>query len=245
MQRRHWAVLGVVGVAVAAGGGAFAATKLDSPSALSQAIVSDAAGRLGIAPEKLTGALQKAIDDQIDAEVKAGTITKAQGDALKQRVDSGTLPLLGGFGLGPALRGGFPLHRAFGAFGADPAAAASYLGISTDELRSELQSGKTLAQVATAHGKTADGLVGALVAAAKQRLDQAVSSGRLTSAQEQAMLDRLKPLIESIVNGTRPSPQALPPAPGMGPLVHPGRGGFGFGFGFRHRPPNAQPPTTT
>lgn len=236
MQRRHWVVVGVAVAAVAAGGGAFAATKLDSPTARSQAIIADAAGQLGIDPSKLTSALQKAIDDQIDAEVKAGTITKAQGDALKQRVDSGQYPLLGGFGFG--LRG----HGGFGLFRADSSAAASYLGISTDELRSELRSGKTLAQIATAHGKTADGLVDALLAAAKQRLDQAVADGRLSSDQEQTMLARTKTLLQSIVNGTLPVPQGLPAAPGMGPLMRPGHGGFGFGFGFRHRPLPADAP---
>ena len=214
MQRRHWIIAGVVGAAVAAGGGAFAATKLESPSARSQAIIFDAAGQLGIDPAKLTSALQKAIDDQIDAEVKAGTITKAEGDALKQRVDSGRLPLFGGFGGEP---GRFGFHRGFRLFGVGPDAAASYLGISTDELRTELRSGKTLAQIATARGKTADGLVDALVASAKQKLDQAVKDGRLSSDQEQTVLGRLRTAIQAMVNGTMP-------APGMGP------GGFGFGF---------------
>jgi hypothetical protein len=228
--------VGVVGVAVAAGGGAFAATKLDSPSARSQAIISDAAGQLGIDPSKLTSALQKAIDDQIDADVKAGTLTKEQGDALKQRVDSGKLPLLGGFGLGIGPRGKFPVRAlGLGPFGADADAAASYLGISTDELRSELQSGKTLAKIATDHGKTADGLVDALVAAAKKNLDKAVSAGRLGSDQEQTMLTRLKTLIQSIVNGTRPAPGYIPsaPPPGNGPMIHPGHNGFHFGYRVR------------
>ncbi|MFN2520546.1 MAG: hypothetical protein ABR525_05825 [Candidatus Limnocylindria bacterium] len=49
------------------------------------------------------------------------------------------------------------------------AAAASYIGISEADIRAELASGKSLADVATAHGKTRDGLIAALSdAAAKQ-----------------------------------------------------------------------------
>ncbi|MGH2473176.1 MAG: hypothetical protein ACRDG6_12440, partial [Candidatus Limnocylindria bacterium] len=44
-------------------------------------------------------------------------------------------------------------------------AAATYIGITTDALRTELGTEKTLADVAVAHGKTRDGLIQALVTA--------------------------------------------------------------------------------
>jgi hypothetical protein len=44
-------------------------------------------------------------------------------------------------------------------------AAATYIGITTDQLRTELGTDKSLADVAVAHGKTRDGLIQALVAA--------------------------------------------------------------------------------
>ncbi len=54
----------------------------------------------------------------------------------------------------------------------DLADAASYLGISTAQLSSELSSGKTLAQLANASGggRSAQGLIDALVAARRARL---------------------------------------------------------------------------
>jgi hypothetical protein len=70
----------------------------------------------------------------------------------------------------------FPQQRRLGrgAFGAGHV-AAQYLGISQATLRSELQSGKSLAQVASAtQGKSVEGLKAAIMAAAKARLDQAV-----------------------------------------------------------------------
>src|SRR5207249_12039233 len=49
-------------------------------------------------------------------------------------------------------------------------AAATYIGITTDQLRTELGTDKSLADVAVAHGKTRDGLIQALVAAQQQSI---------------------------------------------------------------------------
>src|SRR2546421_9136273 len=46
-------------------------------------------------------------------------------------------------------------------------AAATYIGITTDQLRTELGTDKSLADVAIAHGKTRDGLIQALVTASQ------------------------------------------------------------------------------
>ena len=55
--------------------------------------------------------------------------------------------------------------------GDELATAASYLGTTVAELQTQLQSGKTLAQIANAtSGKSADGLVQALVAADTTRI---------------------------------------------------------------------------
>jgi hypothetical protein len=50
------------------------------------------------------------------------------------------------------------------------AAAAAYIGITEDQLRTELGTDKSLADVAVAHGKTRDGLIQALVAAEQQNI---------------------------------------------------------------------------
>src|SRR6476659_9890213 len=49
--------------------------------------------------------------------------------------------------------------------------AADYLGVSLSTLQSDLKGGKTLAQEATAKGKTSSGLIDAIVAAEKKVLD--------------------------------------------------------------------------
>jgi hypothetical protein len=85
--------------------------------------------------------------------------------------------------------------------GAGLHAVASYLGITPAQLRSGLAAGKSLARIAQEHGKTAAGLVDELVGLAKSRLDKAVSTKRLTSAQEQSMLRMLRTVVEGLVSG--------------------------------------------
>ena len=187
----------VVAIAAGGAGAAIAATQIgSSPSAESKAVVSDAAKQLGVQPDQLSSALKKALEDRVDAAVAAGRITKTEGDALKQRIESNDFPL---FGL-PML--GFGHFRAFGHHGFPGlTAAASYLGLTESQLDSKIDAGQTLAQVAKDQGKSVDGLVAALKADLKQKLDQAVSDGRLTKAQENQVLSDAGQRITNLVNG--------------------------------------------
>jgi hypothetical protein len=194
LNRKHKIFIGAAVVVAAAGGGvAVAASQDTSRGAESKAVIDDAAKQLGIPSAKLSDALKTALADRVDAAVAAGRITKAQGDAIKQRIQSSDFPVLGGF------HGG-----GFGHHGGGLAGAAAYIGITDAQLRTELESGKTLAQVAKAHGKTADGLIAAMVADEKKELDAAVTSGRITKAQEDQMVSNLKARITDLVNRTGP-----------------------------------------
>jgi len=184
------AVVGGGSAALAAGGNPFGGSN-DR-----QAVLNDAAQRLNVKPSELQNALKQAMLDRIDAALKAGRLTQEQADGLKARVNAGDglgLPLFGGPGFG-FHHGGPPLA------GLD--AAATYLGLTPAQLRMQLQSGKTLAQVAKAQGKSTDGLKQAMLADAKQHLDAAVKAGKLTQAQaDQAMKDLSSRLDDLIQNG--------------------------------------------
>jgi hypothetical protein len=78
-----------------------------------------------------------------------------------------------------------------------------YLGISRAQLRTEWQSGKSLSQIATEHGKTADGLKQAILTTVKTRLDRAVANGRLSPAREQAFLTRFSSRLDTFLTKTR------------------------------------------
>lgn len=78
----------------------------------------------------------------------------------------------------------------------------SYLGIPRAQVAAQLRSGKTLAQIADATaGKSAAGLVGAIVESVRTKLDAAVASGRLTPAEEQRLLARLTTRVKFLVAG--------------------------------------------
>jgi hypothetical protein len=80
-------------------------------------------------------------------------------------------------------------------------AASGYLGLSVSRLRSELRSGKTLAEIAKATtGKSEAGLIEALVAGRKARLDKEVQAGAITQAQASARLPKLASRIAARVN---------------------------------------------
>lgn len=79
-------------------------------------------------------------------------------------------------------------------------AAVAYLQLDKATIVADLKAGQSLAQIATAQGKTADGLVAAVLAPAKLRLDAAVAAGRLTSDQETAFLTKLQTALTTIVN---------------------------------------------
>ena len=102
----------------------------------------------------------------LDELVAAGTITQAQADAILAGVEAkapvpgdGTGPGgMGGPGRGGKGHGGFG-----GRGGASLEAAATALGITTDELKTELQADKTIADVATEKGVDVDTVIDAMV----------------------------------------------------------------------------------
>jgi hypothetical protein len=187
---------------VVGAGGAIAASK--SSTTRGDGFLARVAGHLGISTEKLEDATKQAAIDQVDADLKAGRITKAQADELKARIREGGVPFL--FGRphfrsdGPGFRGPRLHHAPFGHL----SAAADYLGLSVPELLEQLTSGKSLADVAKAEDKSVDGLKKAMVADAKERLDQAVEEGMLTEAQAKEKLEAIESRIDDIVNGKFP-----------------------------------------
>jgi polyhydroxyalkanoate synthesis regulator phasin len=137
-----------------------------------------------------------------------------QTDITQARQDAG-LPANDRFPGGPGGRG----PRGIG-FGLDFNAAANAIGITPQQLRQELP-GKSLAQVAQAHGKSASDVVTALTNAANQRIDQAVASGRITADQGNTQKSNVSQRITQLVNQVMP--QGGPGGRG------PGRPGFGRG----------------
>lgn len=97
--------------------------------------------------------------------------------------------------------------------GDDLDAAATYLGTTTPNLLTQLQSGKTLAQIADAtSGKSAAGLIDALVTHEQAEIAAAVKAGKLTQTQADEITPNLKQRFTDLVNNTRP-PHGFGPGP--------------------------------
>ena len=216
-------MVGVVALAAAAfAGGAYAATQSNTNPR--QAFLDDVAKRLNVSPAQLNAAFKAAFLDRLDAAVKAGVITQAQANQLKQRLTQGApVPFFFGAPRGPGVPHLFGGPRGFGLHAGGGSttlgAAASYLGLSRAQLFNDLRQGKTLAQVAKSRGKSVAGLQQAIAAAMKARLDKAVADGRITTAEESQILSRLSSRIANRLNRPllRFAPRLRAVPPGEGP----------------------------
>jgi hypothetical protein len=81
-------------------------------------------------------------------------------------------------------------------------AAAEYLELSPPELRAEVRTGKSLAQVATMRGKSVGALKAALLTAFRANIDTALTSGRLDPARAQKLVARAPAIVERLVQRT-------------------------------------------
>ncbi len=206
-RTRITAAAAVAGLAVAASGTALAASGSGGtgPSAFLDAV----AAKLGISSEKLAEATKAAAVDEVEAQLKAGTITQEQADAMEERIESGDGP---GLGFGPGFGGPRGGHGGPGGHLDD---AATFLGLTTEGLVTQLQDGKTLGEVATSAGKSVDGLKAALLASEQEELAAAVADGRLTQAQADEILARADERLDDLIAGTMP--QHGHGRPGFGP----------------------------
>ena len=112
-------------------------------------------------------------------------------------------------------------------------AISSLLGITSDELKTELRSGKSLAEIATDKGVDTQRVIDAIVADEKTEIAQAVTDGTITQAQADTMLANVVDRVTAMVNGEHPA-RAFGHAEGekhgrFGGRGH--RGGFGRGWG--------------
>ncbi len=257
MRNRTLAIALTAVAAVGLAAGAFAASQ--SGGATQQAFINDVARRLHVSPRQLENAFKQAEIDRINAALRAGRLTPAMAAAIKQRMARGQgIP----FGPGPAGPAGPPgpwLHSgppgawphpgppgrwqrprffAPGMFGhpAIASSAASYLGLTEQQLFKELVAGKSLAQIGRSRGKTASGVERALTSALSSRLHRAVKDGRLTRATEHQILATLSRHLSMIINLRAP----WHGLPGARRIPFRGNAGFAPPGG----PPGVPPPAT-
>jgi hypothetical protein len=82
--------------------------------------------------------------------------------------------------------------------------AADTIGIDRSDLVKELQAGKTIAEVATAHNVDPQHVIDALVQAATQRIEAAKTAGKITAERATKLEERAPARIAKFVNEWHP-----------------------------------------
>jgi len=147
----------------------------------------DLAKRLGVSADKLQKAESGAAQDTIDQMVKDGKITQAQANEIKSRLGSATncqFQDKGGHGQ-------FDAGKMQKYLASAEAQVAQGLHISSSDLTSQLQSGKSLHDIAAAHNVSDTQLKSLLTNAIQSTLKQAVSAGDITQSEAEALNQKL------------------------------------------------------
>lgn len=154
------------------------------------------AQKLGVSVQTLQTAQTSARNQMIDEALAAGKITAEQAEKMRNA------------GPGELRKGRVERvkDRVHGAVVNIFQAAAKTIGVSNEELKTEVQSGKSLAQVANAHNMTTDQLKTGITTEIATQLNAAVSAGKMTQQQADAINQRVAQNLDDIVNhsGGRP-----------------------------------------
>lgn len=167
-----------------------------------EAMLARVAANLGVSPGQLQQAFKQAQKDMVAQALLEGKITQEVADRINTRIDQGAGPLnpqagrlgpQGRPGVGP-LRGVGPQQRALGGF------VAQTLGMTPEELRTEVRNGKSLAQIGQEHGVSREQLRSTLLGSLQSRLDQTQQSGNLSADRAAQMLQRLERQVDQMLD---------------------------------------------
>ncbi len=190
--RKPLAILGLAGAiaALAVVGTAFAQTPTPAPNQQAKSnyqnlFLDKLAAALGTTRDKLNSAFTQARNETVDQAVKDGKLTQQQADKIKAQ--QGNAPF--GFGFRGVERGERKGMAFFPGGGEVRDAIAQALGMTPEDLTSQLRSGKSLADLAK--GKE-QAVKDAIVNATKPKLDEAVKNGKMTQEQETQILDKIR-----------------------------------------------------
>ncbi len=161
------------------------------------------AKRLNVSSDTLKSAESGAASDTIDQLVKAGKITKAQGDQMKSRLNDATNCQFKGKGNSDNF-GKANMQKLQQYLTAAEAQVAKGLGISSADLTSQLQSGKSLHDVAAARNVPDTQLKTLLNNAIQSELKAAVSAGDVTQSQADMVTKQISSnpmFLDRLING--------------------------------------------
>lgn len=135
--------------------------------------------------------LQTLVDEGYMTQEEMDSVVIVMRASTEQRLNQENVPM-------PGTRGMYDHHQHVHPL----AAAAEALGITTDELQTELESGKSIADIATEKSVDLDTIVDAFVAPMAERLQTAVENGRLTQEEADEIVQTMRENITEKLNQT-------------------------------------------
>jgi len=181
----------VVLLIVAVAGVSFAGSKqqADKPGRvnLSQDFMAKFAANLGVDQAKVTEALEVTKKQLLDEAVAKGDLTQEQADKMAAQ-QSG---VFGFGGIHPNKKLSDKRGDKFNSMGKD---MEKILGITPEQFKEELKSGKKWEQVIADHGLTVEQFHQKVLENRKEALAKAVTDGKLTQDQYDKMIKRLEQL---------------------------------------------------
>ena len=179
--------------------------------------IADVAKAKNVDLDKVIAAITAGFKAHLDEEVASGEHTQAEADAKLAEFKTRVTTMVNTAGL--PMRGGKGGHGGHGPAKFATANLATTLKLTEAELQTQMQSGKTLKQIADAQNVDIADVKATLTADFKAHLDEEVKSGEHTQAEADAKLAEFKTRLDDMVNGVRP-------VGGKG-----GHGGRGHGHG--------------
>jgi hypothetical protein len=183
-----------------------------------QRFVASLATNLNVTPAQLAEAVKKARLALVAEGLRDGRLTPEQAGRLTERITAGQVSgLTAGFTwpksakAGAAAGGSEKSASAPALRGAGTQIAARAVGITVDQLKVELRSGKSLAQVAQERNIARDALKARLSAEEQAAINAAVARGELTAAEAPQVAARYQANLDRLVD-RKSSPQPAKPA---------------------------------
>lgn len=212
-------------------GNVAALTAQAGPNSAESDYITQLAANLGVSVQQLQTAISTTNLSALNSAVAAGKITQAQADKIQAALGAGNGFFFGSQGPktpgAPGIpgRGGF-----FGTINDVEGSVATFLNITPAQLKTELQGGKSLADVATAHGQPRDSLKSFLTTQMNTEIAKAVTDGKLTQTQADQVTNTLSSHLDQIIDakpgsmmpqhsssgGTAPATPMVPRGSGSG-----------------------------
>ncbi|MGB9663205.1 MAG: hypothetical protein ACPL5F_14540 [Moorellaceae bacterium] len=166
---------------------------------LFQSFVEKLADNLGIDADELLAAVKETALDMVNEAVDEGKLDADQAEKMKEAIEEGKFPPFGPMGGSPGGPGGKHLED-----------MAQILGMTTDELKTQMEKGKKLEDLAQEKGLTQEQLREKMMELRIQEIQQAVKDGKLSQDKADEMIERMKNAPQGGELGFGPPPGPAP-----------------------------------